>query len=170
MLSSILEIVSCVFTVVALLFSLYMWLIDRNDEDNMEFYKKKKKYLETLYKDREIIEVIDETANEKKELSEKMQDTWDTSVAIDEINNTLRIITAFRFWGRSRWYDRFPELQKLFSDSIVLSSQLKRCCEEKTESLVGIRFHEFYGNQLPKLRKDYLEKLDSAIVFLEHVE
>ena len=162
MLSSILEIVSCVFTVVALLFSLYMWLIDRNDEDNMEFYQNKKDYLDTLEHYRDVIVQTDD-ADKKKEASEIAE-------AIDEINTTLRIITAFRFWGRSRWYDRFPELQKLFSDSIVLSSQLKRSSEEIQESLVGIRFRMYYDELFPELKKNYLERLDSAIVFLKHVE
>ena len=162
MLSSILEIVSCVFTVVALLFSLYMWLIDRNDEDNMEFYQHKKEYLETLTTQRELIANADN--------ADKKNAAGDIAQSIYEINTTLRIITAFRFWGRSRWYDRFPELQKLFSDSVVLSSQLKRSREEKTESLVGIQFHGFYEDRFPELKANYLKRLDSAIVFLTHVE
>jgi hypothetical protein len=157
-----LEIVSCVFTVVALLFSLYMWLIDRNDEDNMEFYQHKKEYLETLTTQRELIANADN--------ADKKKAAGDIAQSIDEINTTLRIITAFRFWGRSRWYDRFPELQKLFSDSVVLSSQLKRSREEKTESLVGIQFHGFYEDRFPELKANYLKRLDSAIVFLTHVE
>ena len=118
----ILNIISCVFTVVALVFTLYLWLLDKISDDEAKFIEGKADLLEKLNR---YLEYVD-TVSDKEELL----------MTVQGVNNELEVILKYRFWVRSKQKEKYKEITDFYHDSKYLISTILRYMEyEKDEKL-----------------------------------
>ena len=156
MLSSILEIISCLFTVLALIFSLYLWMLDKMNDDKSAFIDKKKEYLNFII--------------DKKEELQKNISVKNMLKSIQELNAELEIILNYRFWERSNKRQDYIKIKNFFIDNKYLISNIKRYIEEKEckprkGSLISIFDFE---EEINNIKKDYNNVLSYILLFLEN--
>ena len=110
-----LNIISCVFTVLALVFSLYFWLLDKLSEDESKFIEGKKDLLGTL---NDCLGKIDGDP-ELKTLRD----------CIQGVNEKLEVVVNYRFWTRSSVNNDYQKIQRFYQDSRYLLSTIRRAIE-----------------------------------------
>ncbi|MBR6381003.1 MAG: hypothetical protein IKS07_04940 [Lachnospiraceae bacterium] len=151
------NIISCAFTVLALVFTLYFWLIDHLSDEEAEFVKKREETLERL---RACQKQIDESPDADRFLS-----------AVREVNRHLEIIVHYRFWGRSKQREEYAKIKDFYEDSRYLVSTILRWQETAGEpqyrkSLVGIPV--LRAPEIDDIRTDYRKGLNYIIEFMEN--
>ena len=165
---SLIDIVSCVFTVLALVFTLYFWLLDHLSEEESEFIKEKHKYLKQFRK------VLGELRHTKKGDGPLPQEgpaaAKELLSAVKDITRELEIMLNYRFWGRSRRREDYEKISEFYQDSRYLSSTLQRYLEGEDMasggSLLTIRALE--DADLREMRGEYCDGLVFIINFVEN--
>lgn len=159
--SEITSIVSCLFTVLALCFTLYFWTIDNRNDDEISFFEKKRTYIQDLLM-----------------LSSKIKEcnkaTEDMAMLISDANDILQIIMHYRFWSNRKENDMVAIIQKLYEDGYYFVSEIERSVkvsgeEKKLNSMLDMDYNNINNKLLIRTRDDYLERLDDIIVFLKRV-
>ena len=110
-----LNIISCVFTVLALVFTLYFWLLDKLSEDESKFIEGKKDLLGTL-----------NDCLEKTDGDPELRTLRD---CIQAVNEKLEVVVNYRFWTRSSVSDDYQKIQRFYQDSRYLLSTVRRAIE-----------------------------------------
>ena len=160
------DIISCLFTVAALFFSLYLWLLDHVSDDEAEFISKKAELLTELNKHRERLKALSKTlqpgSDNAKEFLEILKD----------VSSRMEVVLSYRFWVRSKQREEYEKICEFHRDSRYLISALNRSDESgsipaEAESLVGIALDE---KQMEDIREDYYEGLMYIIEFIENWE
>ena len=152
-----LNVISCVFTVLALVFTLYFWLLDKLSEDENEFIKGKKELLDIL-----------------NGCLEKIPDDVDLVTLRDkvkEVNDKLEVVVNYRFWARSTVSDDYQKIQRFYQDSRYLLSTVRRAIEtdkavQTDSSLVSIA--ELESEEKKDILTDYRRGLRYIIDFVEN--
>ena len=164
---NLIDIISCVFTVMALVFTLYFWLLDHLSEDESKFIEGKSETLAVLNKS---LKTTEDLMN-SKEFSE---DDFDRMrQAIEDVNKKLEIVLNYRFWARSRQKEEYAKVSEFYRDSRYLISTIRRCQESPGQkndqtSIVGIQTLD--PDQVADIRSDYLKGLYFVIEFIENWE
>lgn len=129
------DIISCIFTIIALAFTLYFWLLDHLSEDESKFIEGKTGTLDaldtslkTIVKHKEPPCAEDETEAQAAEGREnaKAEDVKEVLEAISEVNKRLEVILNYRFWARSRQKEEYARISKFYRDSRFLISTMRR--------------------------------------------
>ena len=165
---SLIDIVSCVFTVLALVFTLYFWLLDHLSEEESEFIKEKHKYLKQFRK------VLGELRHTKKGGEEAPEEgaasAKELLSAVKDITRELEIMLNYRFWGRSRRREDYEKINEFYQDSRFLLSTLERYLEGEDEEegpgLLSIR--ALAESDLREMRGEYCDGLVFIINFVEN--
>ncbi len=154
---SVVDIVSCVLSVLALVFTLYLWLVDHLSDDEARFIEGKDKFLQSLNESLEVIR----TNTDPKVLLEH----------VERVNLQLELILNYRFWARSPKIDDYRKINEFYVDTKYLISTIRRFNEAQTikageESLVSIQV--LPEEELADIQTDYRKGLTYIIDFLEN--
>lgn len=157
---AIIDIVSCVFTVLALIFTLYFWLLDHLGEDEAKFIEGKEKFLKSLYK---CLRVMDDLHS-----NSDLQPLLKTLI---KVNNKLEVILNYRFWARSKKKEEYKKINQFHYDTRYLISTLQRAMEAQNAPIVDgslINMPELEPNEIEDIKADYRKGLYYIIDFLEN--
>lgn len=151
------NIISCAFTVLALVFALYLWLLDHLIEDESKYIAHRAKMLAAL---RKSLAEINGSVRSEKLLK-----------AIQRVNAHLETALNYRFWTRSKQRKEYNKINAFYRDSLYLVSTLRRSLESETipeehKSLLSISSLE--AEQLEDIRSDYYDGLMFIIEFIEN--
>ena len=151
------NIISCAFTVLALVFALYLWLLDHLIEDEAKYIAHRAKMLAAL---RESLAEINGSVSSETLLK-----------AIQRVNVHLETALNYRFWTRSKQREEYNKINVFYRDSLYLVSTLRRSLESETipgehKSLLSISSLE--AEQLEDIRSDYYDGLTFIIEFIEN--
>lgn len=154
---TIINIVSCLFTVLALVFTLYFWLLDHLSADEAKFIEKKKKYLARL---KDCLEILKHSQKPTEILN-----------VIRCVNDILEIILSYRFWANSSLKRDYNAIHEFYTDSRFIISTLQRSIEsnnasKQNRSLAYIP--ELSGPEMEDIKSDYLNGLLYIINFIEN--
>ncbi|MCR4588535.1 MAG: hypothetical protein K5682_09025 [Lachnospiraceae bacterium] len=154
---SLIDIVSCLFTVLALVFTLYLWLLDHLSDDESKFIEGKAGYLATL--------------NASVKAIKHNQDIDLLLSRVEEVNHLLELILNYRFWARSKRKDEYNKINVFYMDTKYLISTIRRYKEdngtgEEVRSLVNIV--TLPPEELQDIQTDYCKGLSYIIDFLEN--
>lgn len=154
---NLIDIISCVFTVMALVFTLYFWLLDHLSEDENKFLEGKSATRETL---RSCLEAIREPCG-----PEELQG------AVETVNRELEIVMNYRFWARSRQRPEYEKINEFYQDSRYLLSSLRRYADSRRDpreagSLVSVPSLD--AAELEDIRSDYHAGLTYILEFVEN--
>lgn len=149
---ALIDIISCVFTVLALVFTLYFWLLDHLSEDESKFIEGKEKFLKEL-----------------KECLDTISDNKDPEVLlpiVQKVNNKLEVILNYRFWVRSKKKEDYKKINVFYADSKYLISTIRRYVEAKEDqgSNAAVESREMESGSLvriPVLGEEDLEDIQS---------
>ena len=186
-LSMWIDIISCVFTIVALIFTLYLWLLDQLSGEESQFIEHKSQYIKDLkeYKDhisdiqtKSIPEyqISESPENDRKKLYDDLLDKFHENV--ENVNNLLSVIVSYRFWTRNAQKTDFEKIQDFLADSRYLSSTIMRCREgDDDDSLIEIKPDDLSAqrndsaptepSKLEKISESYINGLNYIIYYLE---
>ena len=148
----ILDIVSCVFTVLALVFTLYFWLLDNLNEEETKFLEGKGELLRTL-----------------KECRDKLkEDGTDWIEKIQEVTTKLEVVLNYRFWARSSRKEEYNRAYSFYQDSRYLISTLRRNDDKAggQDSIVAVS--GLSDKQIDDIKTDYRTGLNYIIDFIEN--
>ena len=153
---ALIDIIACVFTVLALVFTLYFWLLDHLSEDESKFIEGKESFLQEL-----------------KECLKTISDNREPEVLlpiVQNVNNKLEVILNYRFWPRSRQKEDYKKINEFYMDSKYLISTIRRYVEAQNQtgeeaSLVGI--NKLKKEDLDDIQSDYRNGLLFIIDFIE---
>ncbi len=159
---NVIDIISCVFTVAALIFTLYFWLLDHVSEEETEFLKKKPGLLGTLNKSLNKIKEIEHSKKDEKDDSRTLFN------AMSEVNKQMEIVLNYRFWTRGKYKDAYLKVNNFYKDSKYAASAIHRSLEEDDTSLVSIK--SLRRDELEDIRSDYQKGLSYTIEFIENWE
>ena len=153
---TLINVISCVFTVAALIFTLYFWLLDHLSSDESTFISKRTK---TLKKLRECLETI----------SSEQIDPVTLRDTIKNVSSQMEVVLNYRFWGRSKLREEYLKINEFNRDSRYLVSALNRSIENESasgdrKSLVAI---DLNPEQIEDIRTDYYDGLLFIIEFIE---
>ncbi len=148
---------SCVGTILALVFTLYLWLLGTLSDDEAKFLEGKKEFLSLLYNSMSAIS----ESKEPEVMLPLMQD----------INDHLEVIMNYRFWQRTKRKEDFMKINTFYQDSKYLISTLRRCLEVKDNkelkrSLVSVNY--LNDEEKADIRDDYRKGLSFIIEFVEN--
>lgn len=150
------EIISCVFTILALVFTLYFWLLDQISDDESKFIEGKESFLKDLNSSMEIIK-----SNRDPEALLQM---------VQNVNNKLEVILNYKFWAHGKKKEDYKKITEFYADSKYLISTIRRYVEHKnggsSKSLVGIE--ELKQDALEDIQSDYGNGLMFIIDFIEN--
>ncbi len=151
---NLIDIVSCVFTVLALVFTLYFWLLDHLSEDETKFIEGKPETLAAL---NACLDTIDHSEDPQKILD-----------AVWDVNKRMEVILNYRFWARSKQKEEYNRINGFYRDSRYLISTLRRSQEKREDSLVGLG--TLNEAEIRDIRTDYRKVLYYIIEFIENWE
>ena len=151
---NLIDIVSCVFTVLALVFTLYFWLLDHLSEDETKFIEGKPETLAAL---NACLDLIDHSEDPQKILD-----------AVWDVNKRMEVILNYRFWARSKQKEEYNRINGFYRDSRYLISTLRRSQEKREDSLVGLG--TLNEAEIRDIRTDYRKVLYYIIEFIENWE
>ncbi len=151
---NLIDIVSCVFTVLALVFTLYFWLLDHLSEDETKFIEGKPETLAAL---NACLDTIDHSEDPQKILD-----------AVWDVNKRMEVILNYRFWARSKQKEEYNRINGFYRDSRYLISTLRRSQEKREDSLVGLG--ALNAAEIRDIRTDYRKVLYYIIEFIENWE
>ena len=147
----IIDIVSCVFTVLALVFTLYFWLLDKLNEEETKFFEGKGELLNSLRDCRDVL------GKDGTEWIDKIQ----------EVTARLEVVFNYRFWARSAKKEEYSKAYSFYQDSRYLISTLRRNGEDTGQgSIVGVG--NLSEEQIGDIKKDYRTGLNYIIDFIEN--
>ena len=157
---AIIDIVSCAVTVLALVFSLYLWLLDHLSEDEYKFIEGKEKFVESL---NNCLKTIDKDQHGLDSVS-PLKNLLDN---LQEVNDKLEVILSYRFWARSKRKEEYNKISQFHFDTRYLISTLRRSLEtDKKESLLTMP--ELRQEEIDDIKVDYKKGLYYIIDFLEN--
>ena len=152
----LIDIISCVFTVLALVFTLYFWLLDNLNEEETKFVEGKGELLQSLNECLETVRSSEKTDTEKLE-------------KVREVNGKLEVVLNYRFWGRSTKKEEYGRIAGFCQDSRYLISTMRRLedgTQSGTGSLVGVA--KLTEEQMDDIWTDYKKGLAYIIDFMEN--
>ena len=161
-LGPLIDIISCVFTVLALIFTLYFWLLDNLNEEETKFVEGKGELLKTLNECLETVRSSEKTDKEKRE-------------KVREANGKLEVVLNYRFWGRSAKKEEYSRISEFCQDSRYLISTMRRLEDanslqdgtpSEAGSLVGVG--ALSEEQMNDIWTDYKKGLAYIIDFIEN--
>ena len=155
-LGPLIDIISCVFTVLALVFTLYFWLLDNLNEEETKFIEGKGKLINSLNK------CLNTICSKEKADKDKLE-------AVRDANSKLEVVLNYRFWGRSTKKEEYSRISEFCQDSRYLISTMRRLqdgTQSETGSLVGIG--SLSDEQMTDIWTDYQKGLAYIIDFMEN--
>lgn len=154
--SDLIEIISCVFTVFALVFTLYFWLMDHLSDDRAEYVKEKPAVLALL---NDAIHSLDRIAGTKD---------LDTFLdVLHRVNHQLEIILDYRFWGSVRKRRDYHMIHTFMQDSRYLDSTIRRA-REPYDSRTALAIPELSPAEFESIMRDYQKGLYYILDFVEN--
>lgn len=153
---NMIELISCVFGILALAFTLYFWLLDHLSEDESKFIEGKKDYLKNL---KDYLYAIG-SVDEQSLLS-----------MVEDVNGSLEVILNYRFWVHGRHKDEHKKLTEFYQDSKYLISTIRRDLDaqgrpEAGKSLVSIP--PLDDKEIEDIKANYKNGLIYIIHFIEN--
>ena len=148
----IIDIVSCVFTVLALVFTLYFWLLDNLNEEETKFLEGKG----------ELLRALKDCRDELK------KDGTDWIEKIQEVTAKLEVVLNYRFWARSSKKEEYNRAYSFYQDSRYLISTLRRNDDKAggQDSIVAVS--GLSDKQIDDIKTDYRTGLNYIIDFIEN--
>ena len=165
---NLIDIISCVFTVAALIFTLYFWLLDHLSGEESEFLKSKSDVLETLNGSLTKIKALECIQAEEKNGIQTLLD------AIGDVNKQMEVVLSYRFWARGKQKNAYQKVNDFYRDSKYAVSTIRRSLENKENataderSLVSIP--PLCKEELDDIISDYQKGLSFTIEFIENWE
>ena len=158
------DIISCVFTIVALAFTLYLWLLDNLSGDESKFVEKKGEILKEL---NACLESLEDTSKDTPTDEKPSKDFLQT---LQKADTQLEALVSYRFWARSKQKEEFEKIRVFHEDSRYLISLIKRLSEstEQPKSLAAVL--PLNRTQLKEIRNAYRNGLLFIIEFIENRE
>ena len=154
---TIIDIASCFFTVLALVFTLHLWLTDHLNEDETKFLESKEELLKLLKDSRKCIQnlnVVDDSFLEE----------------VRKVNYHLEIMINYRFWMHEKDREGINRIKTFYRDSKYLMSTIRRNEEpfdgENPHSVLTIE--ELNASEIDVIKKNYSEGLNYTIGFIEN--
>ncbi len=165
---AVIDIVSCVFTVLALVFSLYLWLLDHLSEDEYKFIEGKEEFVESLNKCLKTIDGSqDSQDNEDRDIQDARSPLKDLLENLEEVNSKLEVILNYRFWARSKRKEEYNKISRFHFDTRYLISTLRRSMEPNIRYSL-LNMPELKQEEIDDIKVDYKKGLYYIIDFLEH--
>ena len=145
---NLVSIISCFFTVMALVFAVYLWLLDHLSEDEANFIKRRATTVKVL--NNSMAEAI------------ILKSSDDLKTMIEKVNNQLEIVLNYRFWEFGKHRDDYYKVRKFYRDSRYLLSSLCRYIEDRNsaegkDSIVSIP--ALSDEEFAEIKKNYLDGL-----------
>lgn len=164
------SVISCVVTVLALVFTLYLWLIDHLNADEDSYIENKREYILKL-----------EEYYSKVSRRECTVECF--AQIVEEVNDLLFILLHYRFWERSIKKEDYKKMTNLYYDSKYLLSELVRIDEtqyikeqegnksDKEKMLLKSVMSEsdVEGKLIVEIRNCYSDKIKDLIFFLKYM-
>lgn len=145
------DIISCFFTVIALVFTLYLWLLDQRD-DEKDYVENKSKYIKQL-------EATINTIDNKSNAGFIVEQMCKADSVIEEV-------ISYRFWANTPHYRIIKDMEEFHKNSKYYISAIKRIdVHFEQESIFYIDI-----NQKLELKSRYIKKLSYFINFLKNDE
>ena len=162
----IINIVTCIFTIAALVFTMYLWLLEQLSGEETRFVEGKAGYIRALKGSKGKIDDFKKKFEKENDsaLAED-KDIEEIRDIIDEVNGQLEIIVNYRFWNRNAHKKDFEKIKKFYTDSKYLTSTITRYTEEDDNTLIEIG--RFDLQTIKEIIRQYIKGLDFIIIFLE---
>lgn len=163
----IINIVTCIFTIAALVFTMYLWLLEQLSGEETRFVEGKAGYIRALKGSKGKIDDFKKKFEKENDsaLAED-KDIEEIRDIIDEVNGQLEIIVNYRFWNRNAHKKDFERIKKFYTDSKYLTSTITRYTEEDDDNTL-IEIGRFDLQTIKEIIRQYIKGLDFIIIFLE---
>lgn len=163
----IINIVTCIFTIAALVFTMYLWLLEQLSGEETRFVEGKAGYIRALKGSKGKIDDFKKKFEKENDsaLAED-KDIEEIRDIIDEVNGQLEIIVNYRFWNRNAHKKDFEKIKKFYTDSKYLTSTITRYTEEDDDNTL-IEIGRFDLQTIKEIIRQYIKGLDFIIIFLE---
>lgn len=167
----IINIVSCIFTIAALVFTMYLWLLEQLSGEETRFVEGKAGYISALKGSKSKIkeyEIKFDNGSEQdsSDFTAEDKDIEAIRDIIDEVNGQLEIIVNYRFWNRNAHKKDFERIKKFYGDSKYLTSTITRYIEPYDDNTL-IEIGRFDLQTIKEIIRQYIKGLDFIIIFLE---
>lgn len=157
------DVISCILAIIALIFTLYFWLLDHLSDDETKFLEGKSETLDQLKKAADVLE------KEKNEACLNRKNILET---VEKVNRRLEVILNYRFWSRSKQREEYVRIYDFCCDSRYLISALRRSVEKGTvkgePSVFAISSEELNTEKLKQICAEYMASLMEIIEFFEN--
>ena len=158
------DIISCVFTIVALAFTLYLWLLDNLSGDESKFVEKKGEILKEL---NACLESLEDTSKDTPTDEKPSKDFLQT---LQKADTQLEALVSYRFWARSKQKEEFEKIRVFHEDSRYLISLLGRFSDPSGQPKSLAAVLPLNRTQIEEIRKEYRKGLLFIIEFIENRE
>ena len=176
---SILNLISCIFTVAALIFALYCFLLEQLGADESDFLRSKDEKVKVLSECLDKIktqtdifyQTYDKKNNKVLDNSTTVKTVKIVLESIKEVNNQLEIIMSYRFWVRSKVKKEYGIINVFHNDSKYLISTMERYLEAKKGKAVSgslIEISTLEPRDIEDIYSDYGRGLEYILDFIKN--
>ena len=153
----LISLFSCIVTILALVFTLYLWLLDQMSDEEAKFLEGKKEFLTILYNSLNIAQ----NSKEPMTMLKLLQD----------VNDQLEIVMNYRFWARTKRKEEYNKINEFYQDSKYMISTIRRFLEAERAKDLGrslIAIPDLDESELDDIQSDYRNGLSFIIEFMEN--
>lgn len=162
--SNSMELISCIFTVLALVFTLYFWLLDKLSDDEADFRRGRAETLALLNDSLRTIRTC-RTSRDPEQI---------LKAAVD-VDEKLQLVLNYRFWERDKHRDNYNKIKTFYEDNRYLISTIRRSRDYLRESestpkdkVSLLAVPELTEAEIDDIVSDYDYALNYIIEFLEN--
>lgn len=157
------DVISCILAIIALVFTLYFWLLDHLSDDETKFLEGKSETVDQL---KRAVETLEAERKTEKPDPEKILKT------VEETNHRLEVVLNYRFWARSKQREEYVGIHEFCHDSRYLISALRRFQKERASEgsfpVFGISSDELNAEKAERICAEYAASLAEIIEFFEN--
>lgn len=162
------EFISCIATIIALIFTLYLWLLDKIGDDRAEYLKVRRQFIADLNNGIIRLRNLNKTNTvPQRNNSHAYKQILST---IEDMNDELGKILSYRFWERNAQSDDYNKITDFHSGSRYLISTLKRYDNSlknsgTSDTIVGIQ--PLSPQEIDDMISDYITGLEFILEFVD---
>lgn len=156
------NVIACASAVIALGVTLYLWLLERLNEDESKYIQEKETYVKTLNAYLDKLMRSDETDEFESLLN-----------IVQQVNYEVAIILNYKFWARSKHKEDYKKIKEFYRDSRYLISTIRRYRESIGSGCLGssvINIDKITDLELTDIQEEYRKGLRFIIFFVENWE
>lgn len=157
------DVISAILAIIALVFTLYFWLLDHLSDDETKFLEGKAQTLDQL---RGAVDAL------KAEEEKTRPDLKTILEIVEQTNRRLEVVLNYRFWTRGKQREEYARIREFCYDSRYLVSTLRRFDEgaapEGGRSAFEISSADLDDKKARQVCVEYAASLTEAVEFFEN--